>query len=231
MSESTTLIEFKNVHKSYDMGGSMYQALKGVSITIKSGEFVVIMGRSGSGKTTLLNLMGLLDIPSQGDIIVNDKHIQTLSDDDLSHIRRDKIGYIFQTFNLIPVLTALENVEYPLMLLNLPAKEREEKALEALRIVGLEKYAHHKPAQLSGGQRQRVAIARAITKNPIFILADEPTANLDSQTSDEITNLLTKLQKDLNTTIVYCSHDPEIVSRAKRIINLKDGLIESEIKK
>lgn len=226
--QENTLIEFKNVHKSYDMGGSMYQALKGVSISIKAGEFIVIMGRSGSGKTTLLNLMGLLDIPSEGDIIIKNKHIQTLSDNELSYIRRDQIGYIFQTFNLIPVLSASENVEYPLMLLNMPTQERQKKALEALKLVGLEKYSHHRPSQLSGGQRQRVAIARAIAKNPSFILADEPTANLDSQTSDEITHLLTKLQKELNTTIVYCSHDPDIVSQAKRIINLKDGLIESE---
>lgn len=222
------IIRFQDVHKKYKSEGIDFKALDGVSLEIHRGEFLGICGKSGSGKTTLLNLAGLIDRPSRGDLIIKDQAISKLSDDALSNLRANEIGFIFQTFNLLPMLTALENVEYPLMLMGLAPEERKTRALEALRKVGLDLVKNHKPSQMSGGQRQRVAIARAIVKNPSIILADEPTANLDSKTSQEVFDLLIQLQRELHITVLLCSHDNDLISQTKRIIRIADGKIVEE---
>jgi putative ABC transport system ATP-binding protein len=190
-----------------------------------------LSGKSGSGKTTLLNIAGLIDPPTKGELFIKNININNISDNELSLIRAKEIGYIFQTFNLLPLLNALENVEYPLMLLNIEEEERIARAYEALKKVGLENFVHHRPSQLSGGQRQRVAFARAIVKNPTLILADEPTANLDAKTSDEVFELLMKLQLDLKVTVMLCSHDNDLISRTHRQIFIADGQIENEVNK
>ena len=222
------IIRFKDVHKKYKSEGIDFKALDGVSLEIHRGDFLGICGKSGSGKTTLLNLAGLIDRPSRGELIIKDQTISHLSDDAISNIRANEIGFIFQTFNLLPMLTALENVEYPLMLMGLAPDERKARALEALRKVGLDMVKNHKPSQMSGGQRQRVAIARAIVKNPSIILADEPTANLDSKTSQEVFDLLIQLQRELHITVLLCSHDNDLISQTKRIIKIADGKIVEE---
>jgi putative ABC transport system ATP-binding protein len=222
------VLKFINITKEFKAEGVSFTALSNISLEIKKGEFIGLSGKSGSGKTTLLNVAGLIDPPSKGELLINGKNISTLHDDELSRIRAEEIGFIFQTFNLLPLLSALENVEYPLTLLNLPEDECRVRALEALKKVGLENFGHHRPAQLSGGQRQRVAIARAIVKNPTLILADEPTANLDSKTSEEIIDILLNLQKDLNVTVMLCSHDPDLIKLTKRQIRIQDGLLVNE---
>lgn len=222
------IIRFKDVHKKYKSEGIDFKALDGVSLEIHRGDFLGICGKSGSGKTTLLNLAGLIDRPSRGELMIKDQTISHLSDDAISNIRANEIGFIFQTFNLLPMLTALENVEYPLMLMGLAPDERKARALEALRKVGLDMVKNHKPSQMSGGQRQRVAIARAIVKNPSIILADEPTANLDSKTSQEVFDLLIQLQRELHITVLLCSHDNDLISQTKRIIKIADGKIVEE---
>lgn len=224
------IIRFQDVHKKYKSEGIDFKALDGVSLEIHKGEFLGICGKSGSGKTTLLNLAGLIDRPSRGDLMIKDHAVSKLNDDALSDLRANEIGFIFQTFNLLPMLTALENVEYPLMLMGLAPEKRRSQALEALRKVGLDLVKNHKPSQMSGGQRQRVAIARAIVKNPSIILADEPTANLDSKTSQEVFDLLIQLQRELHITVLLCSHDNDLISQTKRIIRIADGKIVEEIK-
>lgn len=226
---SEAVLKFVNVTKTFNADGMNFTALKNITLTINKGEFIGFSGKSGSGKTTLLNVAGLIDPPTSGELFINGLNIKNINDDSLSAIRSKKIGFIFQTFNLLPLLTALENVEYPLMLLNIPEAEQKERALQALKKVGLEEFSHHRPSQLSGGQRQRVAIARAIVKNPTIILADEPTANLDTKTSDEIFNLLKNLQKDLNVTVVLCSHDTDLIAKTHRQIKISDGNIVGEI--
>ncbi|MBX7231610.1 MAG: ABC transporter ATP-binding protein [Bdellovibrionales bacterium] len=218
-----SLIELKNVSKLFSLGDFSFQALNQIHLSIFPQEFVGIMGKSGSGKTTLLNLIGGIDRPSQGEIWIRGQNTARLNDYQLSRFRAHELGFVFQTYNLMPVLTTVENVEYPLILLNKSRKERREKALQSLAKVGLEKYAHHLPAQLSGGQRQRVAIARAIVKDPLVILADEPTANLDSTTGAEVFNLLYNLRQELKTTVIYCSHDPELLKKTSRLILIQDG--------
>ena len=228
---SDCVLEFVNIEKNFSSDKINFTALKNINLSIKKGEFIGFSGKSGSGKTTLLNVAGLIDPPSSGDLFINNINTKQISDENLSLIRAREIGFIFQTFNLLPLLSAQENVEYPLMLLNLNEEEQRQRSQEALIKVGLEKFMHHRPAQLSGGQRQRVAIARAIVKNPTLILADEPTANLDTKTSDEIFNLLINLQKDLNVTVMLCSHDNDLIAKTHRQIKISDGIIQSEVQR
>jgi len=218
------LIKIKDLKKKYIMGEIEVEALKGVNLNIKENEFVSIMGPSGSGKSTLMNILGCLDIPSSGDYIFDAVNVATLDDDELSEIRNRKIGFIFQTFNLLPKLNALQNVELPLVYAGKDKAERKKLAYEALAKMGLEERAHHKPNELSGGQRQRVAIARALVTKPGIILADEPTGNLDSKTGVEIMSIFRELHQEGNT-IILITHEPEIAEYADRGIVIKDGLI------
>ncbi len=228
METSQPVLRFNDVHKIYSSDGVEFSALKHINFTVNRGEFIGISGKSGSGKTTLLNIAGLIDPPTSGNLLIKNKNINDLNDRALSLIRAQDIGYIFQSFNLLPLLSALENVEYPLMLLNIPEDERKERAYQSLTRVGLQDFTHRRPSQLSGGQRQRVALARAIVKNPTMILADEPTANLDSHTSEEVFEMLMELQRDLNVTVMLCSHDMDLISKTKRQITISDGLIISD---
>jgi putative ABC transport system ATP-binding protein len=223
------ILNFVNIDKTFTSEGINFTALKNINLQIRKGEFIGISGKSGSGKTTLLNIAGLIDPPSTGDLFFKNINIKKITDNELSLIRAQEIGYIFQTFNLLPLLSALENVEYPLMLLNIPEEERLKMAHEALKQVGLENFSNYRPSQLSGGQRQRVAFARAIVKKPTLILADEPTANLDTKTCDEIFDLLMHLQNELKITVMLCSHDQDLISRTHRQITIIDGHIEREI--
>ncbi|WP_456420112.1 ABC transporter ATP-binding protein [Methanocaldococcus infernus] len=225
------MIELKNVTKVYKMGNELIYALKNINLKIKEGEFVSIMGPSGSGKSTLLNIIGCLDRPTEGEVYIDKIKTNDLDDDELTKIRRDKIGFVFQQFNLIPLLTALENVELPLIFKyknSMSEAERKRRALECLKMAELdEKFANHKPNQLSGGQQQRVAIARAIVNDPKIILADEPTGALDSKTGRKIMELLKKLN-DYGKTIVVVTHDINVSKYGDRIIYIKDGSIERE---
>lgn len=225
---SEAVLRFQNIHKIHSSDGVDFVALEKINFTIHKGEFIGLSGKSGSGKTSLLNVAGLIDPPTRGDLFIKNINIKDLSDKELSLIRAQEIGFIFQSFNLLPLLSAMENVEYPLMLLNIPEAERLERAHQALKRVGLEGFSHRRPGQLSGGQRQRVAIARAIVKNPTLILADEPTANLDTKTSDEIFDLLSGLQRDLKVTVMLCSHDQDLISKTYRQIKISDGHILSD---
>ena len=220
------ILKFHSIKKIFSGDDAVdFTALSNINLSIDKGEFIGLSGKSGSGKTTLLNIAGLIDPPTTGDLFFKGVNIKNIDDDELSKIRAKEIGYIFQTFNLLPLLSALENVEYPLMLLGVPEDERLSKAKEALKLVGLENFINYKPSQLSGGQRQRVAFARAIVKNPSIILADEPTANLDTKTSDEIFQLLVDLQKKLQVTIILCSHDEDLIAKTHRKIRISDGKI------
>ncbi len=218
------LITIRDMSKIYNPGENEVRALDRINLSIATHEFVAIIGQSGSGKSTLMNMLGCLDVPTEGEYILEGKDVSALSDDELSDIRNKKIGFIFQGFNLIPSLTALENVELPLMYRDVPKKEREKLSNEALDKVGLEKRKDHRPSQMSGGQQQRVAIARAIAQAPPIILADEPTGNLDSGSTAEIMNIL----KDLyygGRTVILITHDNDIAANAGRIIRIKDGKI------
>lgn len=222
------ILQFQDVNKTFKMEDQSFVALNKINLSVYQGELIGLSGKSGSGKTTLLNVAGLIDAPSSGKLLVKGKNIKDFSDLELSNIRAQDIGFIFQTFNLLPLLTALENVEYPLMLLNQTEAQRKVRAMDALKIVGLEDFMNRTPGQLSGGQRQRVAIARAIVKNPSLILADEPTANLDTKTSDEIFELLLKLHREMNMTVMLCSHDNDLIDRTHRKIKISDGAILSD---
>lgn len=221
------MIKTENLWKTYIMGSEKIHALSGVTLEIERGEYVAIMGPSGSGKSTLMNLIGCLDTPTQGEYTLNQKKVSTLNDDELANIRNREIGFVFQTFNLLPRATALHNVELPLIYNGTPAREREEKARLALDKVDLGDRVLHKPSELSGGQRQRVAIARALVNNPSILLADEPTGNLDSKTSVEIMSLFDDLHKQGNT-IITVTHEKDIASHALRIISILDGQIASD---
>ena len=219
------MISLKKVTKEYKLGKSVVHALQGIDMNMNKGEFVSICGASGSGKTTLLNLIGCLDTPTNGEVIVMNKNVAFLSDAALSKLRNSTIGFIFQTFNLIPVLTAYENVEYPLVMLGLSEKEKRGRVLTVLDEVGLTDFIKHRPDELSRGQRQRVAIARALVTNPKIVLADEPTANLDSETGEEILRIMKKLNEEHNTTFIFSTHDTKIMKYAKKIYNIRDGRI------
>jgi putative ABC transport system ATP-binding protein len=225
---NNSLIRTHNLWKTYDMGeASAVHALRGVDLEIARGEYVAIMGPSGSGKSTLMNLIGCLDTPSQGDYWLNQRLVSQLDDDALAFIRNKEIGFVFQTFNLLPRATALHNVELPLIYAGMPAKERRERAAEALAAVDMADRMEHRPNELSGGERQRVAIARALVNKPSLLLADEPTGNLDSQTSSEIMAVVDRLQAQGNT-IVLVTHEHDIAAHAHRAIHLRDGQIESD---
>ena len=220
------ILEVREVKKSYRMGKVLVPALCGVSFDVREGEFLTIFGPSGSGKSTLLHLMGCLDRPDEGDILIDGSDILKLNDNKLAELRLTKMGFVFQFFNLLPRLTALKNVELPLTVAGVPEKEALSRTEEMLRFVGLEARMNHKPYELSGGEQQRVAIARALINNPKIVLADEPTGNLDTKTGWEIVQLMRKLNEERKQTFVIVTHDPHIAETADRIIHLRDGLIE-----
>ncbi|WP_048165887.1 ABC transporter ATP-binding protein [Palaeococcus pacificus] len=225
--ERKVVLETQNLVKNYYIGRKIVvPALRGIDLKIYEGEFVAIIGPSGSGKTTLLNMLGLLDRPTGGKIFIDGLDVSNLRDNQLSEIRLRKIGFIFQYYNLMPILTALENVELPMVLAGVSRKKRIKRAKDLLKAVGLEKFAHHKPTEMSGGQQQRVAIARALANNPSIVLADEPTGNLDTKTSEEIIQLLRKINKEKGTTFVVVTHDPEVADNADRIFQIRDGLLK-----
>ncbi len=218
------LIELADVVKVYDMGAVAVRALDGITLAIDKGEYVAIMGPSGSGKSTLMNIIGCLDTPTSGSYRLANRAVNELSDDELAQIRNQAVGFVFQTFNLLPRATALENVEVPLIYAGVPRRERHRRARELLERVGLGDRIHHQPNELSGGQRQRVAIARALVNNPSLLLADEPTGNLDSRTGAEIMELFDRLNQE-GHTIVLVTHEEDIAAHARRIVRLRDGKI------
>jgi putative ABC transport system ATP-binding protein len=218
------MIELNNITKNYHMGEVDITVLNGVCLSINQGEFVAVMGPSGSGKSTLMNIIGCLDRPTSGVYRFEDREISTLNDDELASVRNVKIGFVFQTFNLLPRFSAIKNVEVPLIYSGVPARERRQRAIPLLEKVGLSDRLNHKPTELSGGQQQRVAIARALVNNPPLLLADEPTGNLDSRSGEEILRILTGLN-DQGVTIILVTHDQNVGARCKRMINLKDGQI------
>jgi len=221
------VIQTHNLWKTYVMGDQEIHAVSGVDVTIKRGEYVAIMGPSGSGKSTLMNLIGCLDTATSGEYYINGHLVSDLTDDELARIRNKEIGFVFQTFNLLPRATALHNVELPLIYGGLASDARAERAVQALRMVDLEDRMHHKPSELSGGQRQRVAVARALVNNPSILLADEPTGNLDSATGNEIMGLFDRLFQQGNT-IVLVTHEHDIAMYAHRVINVRDGKVERD---
>ncbi|MGY6743307.1 MAG: ABC transporter ATP-binding protein [Cecembia sp.] len=221
------IIETKDIQKIYRMGAEEVKALKSVSITVNKGEYVAFMGPSGSGKSTLMNIIGCLDTPTAGTYILNDKDVSDMTENELAEIRNKEIGFVFQTFNLLPRASCLDNVALPLIYAGFGKEERSEKAFQALKNVGLGDRVNHKPNELSGGQRQRVAIARALVNDPSIILADEPTGNLDSKTSYDIMELFHELHQKGNT-IIMVTHEDDIAHYAHRIVRLRDGLVESD---
>jgi len=221
------IVSLEKTSKIYRQGRVEVKALNEVSIRIHSGDFATLCGPSGSGKTTTLNLIGALDIPTSGKIFLEDKDLSTLSRTELSTIRRNRIGFVFQAYNLVPVLTAYENAEFVLALQNVQKKERQDRVMAILKEVGLEGMENRRPDELSGGQQQRVAIARAIVSEPAIILADEPTANVDSATADSLLDLMEKLNREKEVTFLFSTHDQRVINRAKRIIRMRDGKLAS----
>ncbi|HLO74792.1 MAG TPA: ABC transporter ATP-binding protein [Flavobacterium sp.] len=221
------LIKITNIKRDFPLGNEIVYVLKGIDLEINKGEYVALMGPSGSGKSTLMNILGCLDTPTSGTYILNGKHVSEMQDDELAGIRNKEIGFVFQTFNLMPRTTALDNVALPMVYAGHSKSERVERATEVLTQVGLDDRMDHKPNQLSGGQRQRVAVARALVNKPSIILADEPTGNLDSKTSVEIMNLFNEIHANGNTVILV-THEEDIAAYAHRIIRLRDGIIESD---
>ncbi len=224
------LIETVDLWKTYVMGTEEVHALRGVSMQIERGDYVAIMGPSGSGKSTLMNLIGCLDTPTKGSYLLNDKQVNQMNDDELARIRNEEIGFVFQTFNLLPRATALHNVELPLVYAGVTGKERVDRANQALSRVDLTDRKNHRPNELSGGQRQRVAIARALVNNPSILLADEPTGNLDSKTGEEIMGLFAKLHEGGNT-IILVTHEADIAAHAHRVIYVRDGQVEKDVRR
>jgi putative ABC transport system ATP-binding protein len=221
------VVRVEDVTKEYAMGRTVVKALRGVSLEIARGEFLCIAGPSGSGKTTLLNLIGCLDKPTSGRILIEGQDVSKLSPKELAWVRRQRLGFVFQTFNLVPVLTAYENIELPLLLLGVGAAERRRRVYALLEALGISELAHHRPDEMSGGQQQRVSIARALITEPALVLADEPTANLDSETGKAIIELMHELNKTHGTTFVFSTHDPKVMARASRLIHIRDGIIDS----
>ncbi len=222
-----TIISIRNMVKNYYVGNQTVRALRGVDVEIKKGEYVAIMGPSGSGKSTLMNILGALDTPTEGDYFLNGTNVSLLEDEQLAEIRNKEIGFVFQTFNLLQRYTALENVTLPLIYAGVPKHERQEKARKVLDNVGLTDRITHKPNELSGGQRQRVAVARALINNPSIILADEPTGNLDSKTSEDIMKLIADIH-DLGNTVIVITHENDIAAKAERVIRLFDGKVDTD---
>jgi len=220
------VIRTEKVEKIYEDNSVAVHALKGVDLNVQKGEFLVIAGPSGSGKTTLLNLIGALDEPTKGKVFLEENDISRKSKKELSQMRLQKIGFVFQAYNLIPVLSALENIEFTMMLRGIPEKERHERALAVMKDLGIEELAHKRPNEMSGGQQQRVAVARAIVNNPSIVLADEPTANLDSDTGANLLDLMEQMNREREITFVFSSHDPQVIERAKRLVKLRDGKID-----
>lgn len=223
---SNIAVQADNVHKSYVLGATAVGALRGVSITVERGEFIALMGPSGCGKTTLLNLIAAIDTPSRGSLVVDEVPLETLSEDQLAELRRDRVGIVFQFFNLLPTLSACENIELPMQLSRVSRRERKERALSLLERVGLKDRAEHKPAELSGGEQQRVSIARALANRPALVLLDEPTGDLDSASGREIMRLLRDLNLSEKVTLIVATHDPVVAETCSRIIRLRDGLVE-----
>jgi len=227
---SNPLIKISDIKRNFALGDETVYVLKGIDLEVNKGEFIALMGPSGSGKSTLMNLIGCLDTPTSGTYILNRRDVSKMKDDELAEIRNKEIGFVFQTFNLLPRTTALDNVALPMIYAGYSKKERQKRAAEVLEQVGLGDRMDHQPNQLSGGQRQRVAVARALVNKPSIILADEPTGNLDSKTSEEIMKLINEIH-DNGNTIILVTHEEEIASYAHRIIRLRDGKIESDITK
>jgi putative ABC transport system ATP-binding protein len=221
------IIVTRGITRQYEMGGEIVRALRGVDLAVRRNEYVAIMGPSGSGKSTLMNLIGCLDTPSSGEYWLNGQQVSTMSDDALAHVRNKEIGFVFQTFNLLPRATALQNVELPLVYAGVSSGERKKRAASALERVQLAERMTHKPNELSGGQRQRVAIARALVNEPSILLADEPTGNLDSQTSEEIMRVFESLAQQ-GQTVIMVTHEPDIAAHARRVVVLRDGVIASD---
>lgn len=226
-SEAQNIIQLQNISKTYTLGETKVHALKGLDLNLKKGEFTALIGASGSGKSTLLNLVGCIDTPDTGSILIDQVEVTKMSENRKSLLRNEKLGFIFQSFNLIPVLNVFENIELPLMVRNqLSAEQRKERVLRALKSVGLSEFKDHQPDKLSGGQRQRVAIARALVTEPAIILADEPTANLDSKTAHHIIDLLLALNSEMKVTFLFCSHDEKLIGRVGRVVRIQDGIID-----
>ena len=223
-----TAVRTTNLWKIYPQEPDPVEAVRGISIEIETGDFVAMAGPSGSGKTTMLNMIGGLTRPSRGQVWIGDQEITEMSDKDLAQLRLERIGFVFQSYNLLPVLTALENAEFTLLLSGIPKDERRKKVLELFNKIGLSGLEHRKPGKLSGGQQQRVAVARAVVANPALILADEPTANLDSKASTELLDVMEQLNQDHGTTFLFSTHDPRVMERSRRLITLVDGQVESD---
>ena len=225
---ATSFIELENVHKTYKLGEHVVNALRGATLSLKRGEFTALVGTSGSGKSTLLNMVGCIDDPDLGSVMVEGVDVTKLDDDSRSRLRNQKIGFIFQSFNLVPVLDVFENVELPLLINDKfsRAEERRDHVLGAIEDVGLKEFGHHLPDKLSGGQRQRVAIARALASDPLLVLADEPTANLDSKTTHMIVDLMYDLNEKRKVTFFFSTHDEKLMSRVARIVHINDGVVE-----
>ena len=223
------VVRLSGVVKTYHVGDVDVPAVKGISLQIPRQRFSMIVGPSGSGKTTLLNLIGCIDKPTEGTVVIGEQDVGTLSDNAVSNLRAQRVGFIFQNFSLIPVLSAYENIEYPLLLLNVPAAKRRDRAMRMLEAVGLIDQRRQRPNQLSGGQKQRVAIGRALVKEPDFVLADEPTANLDSETGASIISLMRRMQEEYQTTFVFSTHDPHLMSHADETFTIRDGLLVDHV--
>ncbi len=226
-----SIVSVEDLTRDYAQGEHTVHALRGVDLTVESGEFLALMGASGSGKTTLLNLIGGLDEPTSGEVNIEGRALSGIKLGERSDLRRDRIGFVFQSYNLVPVLTAVENTEMVLLLRGVSPTERRERAMKMLAAVGLEGMEHRLPSELSGGQQQRVAVARAIAGEPALVLADEPTANLDSTTSNELIELMASLNRDQGITFVFATHDPKVMAAARRVVMLEDGLIIEDQRK